>query len=274
MNANRMDVKERLRTLLLSTTSTRKHSAYQMLPTRLADFIGSHGAQLKPKRERERLEYLSPRINFRNKTALDIGSNIGYFTFELLDAGCSKVTAYEGGDVHCEFLSLAVKALGNEGQVSVQHEYFDFLRDIAQHDIALLLNVVHHTGDDYGDACENIEEAKLLMLEQLNLTWNYADILIFQMGFNWKGDISRCLFPNGTKQEMIDFISRGTVNRWEVEHIGIAEKFGDGIRYADLNRFNINRDDSLGEFLNRPIFIMRAKRPSNPPENLRGGNSQ
>ena len=58
MSANGSHTKEELRTLLLGTTTTRKHSAYQSLPTRLAGFIGPHDAQIKPKYERERFEYI------------------------------------------------------------------------------------------------------------------------------------------------------------------------------------------------------------------------
>lgn len=259
MSESRGDIKERLRTLLLRTTTTRKHSAYQSLPASLADFIGPHGAQIKPKYERERLDYILSKIDPRGKSALDIGSNTGYFTFELLGAGCNKVTAYEGGDIHCEFLKLAVKSLGVEEWVSVQHEYFDFDRKLVKHDVALLLNVIHHTGDDYGDKCEHIEDAKAIMLHQLNCMKKCTDVLIFQMGFNWKGDVRRCLFKNGTKAEVIDFVSSGTTGYWTIEHIGIAERISNGIKYADINNVNISRDDSLGEFLNRPLFIMRSK---------------
>jgi hypothetical protein len=259
MTITQGDVQEKLRALLLQTTSTRKHSAYQILPTRLASFIGQHQALIKPKYEVERFTYITSNIDLKGKTALDIGSNTGYFTFELLDAGCTRVTAFEGGNVHCEFLQVAAKALGDEGRVSVRREYFDFHHRMTKHDIALLLNVVHHAGDDYGDSTDDMDYAKSLMLDQINRMVDYSDLLVFQMGFNWKGDISRCLFENGTKAEMIDFVSNGTKENWKIEHIGIAERRTSGITYANLNSTNVRRDDSLGEFLNRPIFIMSAK---------------
>lgn len=251
--------RERLRTLLRQTTATRKHSAYQILPTRLARYIGQHDAHMKPKYEAERLAYIASNVDLNGKTALDIGSNTGYFAFELLDSGCDKVTAFEGGEIHGEFLQLAAEALDEEDRISVHHEYFDFHHALIKHDIALLLNVVHHVGDDYGGFTDNMEHAKSLMLDQINSMVNYSDILIFQMGFNWKGDVARCLFQNGTKTEMIDFVSNGTKDKWKIEHVGIAERHPEGIRYAGINETNICRDDSLGEFLNRPIFLMRAK---------------
>ena len=39
----------------------------------------------------------------------------------------------------------------------------------------------------------------------------------------------------------------------------IAEKTEDGLNYSDLNDRNIGRIDELGEFLNRPLFIMKSK---------------
>lgn len=258
MTSPRDHLQNKLKTLLLQTTATRKHSAYQILPVRLAKYIGLHGAIIKPKYEAERFAYITSKLDLKGKTALDIGSNTGYFTFELLDAGCTEVTAYEGGSIHSQFLQLAARALGDEKRVVVQPEYFDFQLTMPRRDIALLLNVVHHAGDDYGDQTANREDAKSLMLHHINNMSRYSDVLVFQMGFNWKGDISRCLFEKGTKAEMIDFVSAGTMANWTIDHIGVAEKQAGAIRYEDVNETNVCRDDSLGEFLNRPIFIMHA----------------
>jgi hypothetical protein len=99
------------------------------------------------------------------------------------------------------------------------------------------------------------------MLDNINKLESRCDKLIFQMGFNWKGDIKQCLFSNGTKKEMIDFIKKGTENYWNIESIGIAQVDSNGsIVYEDLNENNIKRDDTLGEFLNRPIFILKSKK--------------
>lgn len=251
---------EELRATLLSTTTTRKHSAYQTLSSRLAHLIGVRNIQIHSKYEYERLQYILTNIGtIDDKSILDIGSNVGYFGFELLDAGARTVTAYEGELAHYNFLTAAANALHERQRISIHHEYFNSNSDIPKHDIALLLNVVHHLGEDYGPACENIEEAKALMIRQLIDLSKHTNLLIFQMGFNWKGNIHQCLFPHGTKAEMIDFVTTGTKNFWKIQHIGIAEKNAGVIRYVDINDANIARDDSLGEFLNRPLFIMRTR---------------
>lgn len=42
--------------------------------------------------------------------------------------------------------------------------------------------------------------------------------------------------------------------------VGIAQRSEGGlIEYIELNDENIKRDDSLGEFLNRPIFVLKSK---------------
>ena len=57
---------------------------------------------------------------------------------------------------------------------------------------------------------------------------------------------------------MINFISEGTKEFCKIIDIGIAEKKDNLIVYASRNEKNIQRDDTLGEFLNRPIFILKS----------------
>lgn len=83
--------------------------------------------------------------------------------------------------------------------------------------------------------------------------------LAFQLGFNWKGDKKFPLFEKGTKSELIDFIEHGVPDCWSIQKIGIAERTIDTVAYKELNKDNIQRDDALGEFLNRPLFIMKSK---------------
>jgi len=59
---------------------------------------------------------------------------------------------------------------------------------------------------------------------------------------------------------MIRFIKEGSQDNWEILNIGVAESTKVGIKYIDLNKRNIRRDDSLGEFLNRPLFILKSKK--------------
>lgn len=85
--------------------------------------------------------------------------------------------------------------------------------------------------------------------------------MAFQMGFNWMGNKNTCLFTNGTKAELIDYVKAGCQDAWDILAIGIAVNDPQGhIVYQDLNGENIHRNDALGEFLNRPLFIMKSKK--------------
>ena len=235
-----------------------KHSNYQVLPDSLKSVVADDEVQTRTRYEAERLAYLKNHIDFNDKTVIDIGGNTGYFTFELLDAGARSVHHYEGNKEHSEFVRLAAEVLGVSEKVKTTNDYYLFDgSDTERYDICLLFNVLHHLGDDYGGAA-SAEAAREGIIKQLNSMNRTAQTMVYQMGFNWQGDPSKPLFENGTKQEVIDYVTDGIEGHWRIESIGVAEKTADGISYAAPNESNIKRDDSLGEFLNRPIFILSS----------------
>ena len=237
-----------------------KHSGYQILPERLSRVLPQEYISIKSKYEKERLHYILDKVDIENKVILDIGGNTGYFTFELIDNGAKHVHYYEGNQAHSEFVNISSKILDIEDKIRITSEYFDFENlSSNRYDIALVLNILHHLGDDFGDANLNIEEAKKDIIKQMNNMANISEIMIFQMGFNWKGNRYTCLFENGTKGEMIEFIEKGTSNYWDILKIGVPEKIRGKIIYMDINDENVKRRDELGEFLNRPILIMKSK---------------
>ena len=58
---------------------------------------------------------------------------------------------------------------------------------------------------------------------------------------------------------MIEFVQKGVEGRWSIRKIAVAERYQQTIKYVPIDDVNIKRDDSLGEFLNRPIFILDRK---------------
>ncbi|WP_271408474.1 class I SAM-dependent methyltransferase [Pseudomonas sp. Q1-7] len=252
----------KLERLLADTTRTRKHSAYQLLAAPVAKLLGDTGVEVHSKHELERLNYMRSKVEFRDKAVLDIGCNTGFFLFELLQAGASRVTGYEGSAAHAAFVREAASLLGLDEAIEVHSRYFDFDFDFdfrhGRFDVALLLNVLHHVGDDFGDSALTIEQARVSILDQLNRMNRLADRLIFQLGFNWRGDPARCLFSRGTKTEMINYIREGSSGFWDIEAIGVAQRQNGELVYRDIDDRNVQRDDALGEFLNRPIFIMKS----------------
>jgi hypothetical protein len=237
-----------------------KHSQYQALPDSLKPVLEGAGVEAKGRYENERLRYILGRIDIKGRSVADIGGNTGFFTFESAGAGARSVHYYDGNREHADFVKLAVAHLGLKDKITVSNEYLDFEKAGAEkYSVMLLLNVLHHVGDDFGDRAMTMENAKRSIIEKLNRLRDSADVLVFQLGFNWKGDVRRCLFEDGTKKEMMDFIRYGTAGCWEILYTGIAVKKGGAVEYEDLNEANIARDNSMGEFLNRPLFIMRSK---------------
>lgn len=249
-----------LRALLDEHSRQEKHIGYHILPERLNALVQGTAVQNRYTFfERERLAFFRQHVDVEGRTVLDIGCNIGYFLFSFLDAGARRVIGYEGKASCARYLQQAVQQLGDEDRFELHGEYFQFDRRVGPVDVALLLNVLHHLGDDYGGPDIDIRAARQGMLDQLNGLSRSTSTLIFQMGFNWKGDRKVCLFDRGTKAEMIDFIRQGTGADWTIEAIGIAQRSDGVVQYRPLDGRNIERDDALGEFLNRPLFILRSR---------------
>ncbi|MBA0216996.1 class I SAM-dependent methyltransferase [Pectobacterium brasiliense] len=234
-----------------------KHASYQSLPKFVKNIIGDDIYHAGSKADECRFDYIKSKINFHDKKILDIGCNLGYFTLSAVDSGARHVVAYEGFSPHANFLSNVSSILALKDRISVHNEYYLFNVDECSYDVVFLLNVLHHIGDDYGDKSLLIESVKENISNQLNSLSVNTNTLVLQLGFNWKGNSNYGLFSNGTKREMIDYVKTAIYGVWNLRAIGIAEKTIHGeIIYNELNDANVNRQDELGEFLNRPIFIL------------------
>lgn len=249
-----MGLKDELKSLYLQSS---KHSSYQILPQELADILEIKEDDILSTYENERFDFICKNISLKGKNILDIGGNTGYFTFESVKQGCRHVDYYEGNPLHAEFVCKA-KPLFHGADIDVHPDYYLFHEKQKKYDVAFCLNVVHHLGDDFFSTGD-MELAKTKMTDCINQLAYVTEYLVFQMGFNWCGDRNRCLFENGTKKEMERFMTEGTDKFWTIADIGIAEKKAEGIIYSQLNEENNVRVDQLGEFLNRPLFIMKSK---------------
>jgi hypothetical protein len=247
-------------TLLDLYQSASKHSQYQVLPASLEKLLPGDQITVKSRHETARLAYIASKVSVCGLRVADVGGNTGFFSFELLDRGATRVDYYEGNKPHHDFVRAAAHQLGLNDRLHTFNRYVTFTHDeLAGVDCTLLLNVLHHLGDDFGDAQLNKDAAKQNILACLAALSRQTGTLVFQLGFNWKGDRHQPLFTHGTKAELIDFVTQGTAADWTIESIGVAEKSGDAITFHELNRINLERSDALGEFLNRPLFIMHSK---------------
>ncbi len=238
-----------------------KHSHYQDLPNSIKKLIKINVKTKTNRYEKERFDYVISNINIKNKKILDIGCNAGFFTFESIFLGAKKVVCYEGNKNLFIFVDKLLEILNLQSKIKVKNKYFNFSTKVSSiYDVCFLLNVLHHVGADFGKPYKSKEESLTFIKKALvNLSYN-VKILVFQMGFNWKGDINFPFFETGTKKEMIRFIKNAIRKYWVIKKIGIASMQNNRILYTDLNKENIKRIDSLGEFLNRPIFILESKR--------------
>ena len=238
-----------------------KHSNYQVLPRSLRNYLYNNSIETKSRYEFERLSFINQKLDFKNKKILDIGANTGFFSFESLEIGAAHVLSYEGNATHADFINVAAKFLNFEDRLTVIKSYFNVQEFCLEKpiDITFLMNVLHHVGDDFGDTSIDVEKARYLIAEFL-LNMSYlTHYLVFQIGFCWKGNRKTPLFFEGTKQEQIDFVTCAIKDKWELLALGIPESRDNGISYFAPTVENLKRNNKLGEFLNRPLFVLKSK---------------
>lgn len=238
-----------------------KHSSYQVLPRRLQRMLGETAVMTRSRHELERMDFIAAHLDIAGRTVLDIGANTGYFSFECLERGARSVSAYEGNDVHAEFLHHAAAALGEEARLGITGTYLSFPHPglPGVFDLGLLMNVLHHVGDDFGDQPPDADAARLFVGESLRGMVRHCRHLVFQLGYCWMGDRERPLFRHGTKQEQIDFVADAVAGDGQIQSIGIAEIGPQGqVVYVQPSEANLRRRDDWGEFLNRPLFILKS----------------
>ena len=236
-------------------TEMSKHSHYQKLNPLVEGLLpADHVKQNINRFETERFSAISSYVNLKDSTILDVGGNTGFFSFEGLAEGAKKVIFYEGNRSHCEFVKIAADILKFDSRLDVYNKYYAADEKTEKVDLVFLLNVLHHIGDDFG----SVESASGCLEEAAKILRNVSRIsprLVFQMGFNWQGDPKKPLFANGSKSELIDWVSSVSKGYWKTKAVLIANRTVSGLIYEPLNSSNVERNDSYGEFLNRPLFI-------------------
>lgn len=236
-----------------------KHSGYQILHPKVASLLPNNVIQGINRFEKERCEYILKHIDFKNKNVLDIGGNTGYFSLEANVNGALSVIHYEGNKSHSDFVKEVSSLLCLNVKTTNNYFLFSETTKTDSVDVVLLLNVVHHLGDDFGDQTISLDNAKIEMANSINYFVGKTDYLVLQMGYCWKGDRNNLLFQDGTKLEMIEFVKNAVRDKWEIVGVGIAEVDNGKTIYNEMSNINIVRNDELGEFRNRPLIILKIK---------------
>lgn len=235
-----------------------KHSSYQQVHPMVSPLLGSKEDLPIGKLEAQRQQFFARQVDYAGARVLDIGANTGYFSFAAVHAGAAEVDCYEGNLPHAEFVRSAAAELDLSDRLRVHPRYFSFAPTGVRHDIGLCLNVLHHLGDDFGDRTLTIEQARQRMLGGLRTMADSVTTLILQIGFNWKGDVRYPLFAGGEKAAMVDFVQQGVAGAWSVAALAVPDP-ASGV-YEALSPRNLARNDAIGEFRNRPVFVLRSCR--------------
>jgi len=88
-------------------------------------------------------EHIKDLIDWKEKTVIDLGCYHGYFSFKAEQMGVSKITGLEKWDSVLEIAKLIKHIL----QSKVDFQIWDAGQETPDADIALVLNILHHTMD-------------------------------------------------------------------------------------------------------------------------------
>lgn len=238
---------------LLSIKS--KHSQYQELYGDLSEKLGV----LPPsgKCDSKRWHYMISNLDIRAKTVLDIGANTGFFSFAAVDAGAKFVNAVEGNLDHADFILKAAKLLKIESHLRVENRIFAFneINNI-NYEVIFCLNVLHHLGEDFGGNIISLDLARQGIIDRIQMLSHIAKYCWLQIGYNWTGNRNLPLFTKGAKKQMIDFVSVACNDHWVIKKIAVFSPYT--LHYEDAKVELLERFDSSGEFLNRPLFLLET----------------
>lgn len=228
----------------------------------LEQFLGGELLEVESKSktlDKQRYQFMRDIFRSINGRILDIGANSGYFSLGYcVDDNCI-VDAFEGEIVYVEYLKMMSDILNLDDRLRVYGENYNFQQKPTQkYDLTLCLNVLHHIGRYFDGEINCAEDAKLRMTEYLSNLAESSSHLFFQIGFNWKGDMRLPIFKNGSKNEMIEYVSEVSQSSWSIERIGIFDPSLND--YVEPKESDMLRNDAIGEFANRPLFFMKSKR--------------
>ena len=172
--------------------SAGKHGIYQQLPKFLSDDFGGVEAPVDERwrGDRSRLDYLRTRIDFSGQRVIDIGANTGFFSLTLAHDDSATVTAVEPDPANRDFLKAVGRHYGmTKLTVSDTPVTLETVDSLPTSDLVLLLNVLHHAGDDFdGRHVASAEALAEYMQEYLARLAKTTRRMIFQLGYNWCGN--------------------------------------------------------------------------------------
>lgn len=255
---------EKIKNLISLLAARSKHSEYQEIFPELKKILGIQEMVVNG-RENSRWNFMLENFNWHGARVIDIGANTGYFSMAAIQAQAKEVLAIEGNVEHAQFIRSAAKMLNFDSRIKVEQRYFEasneefiFCDVNNAFDVVLYLNVVHHFGDDFGSKYMLIDDSLNEMRCQIQNISKYGEYCWFQMGFNWKGDRQKPLFSKGLKSELVNYVKLACNGFWDVKSISVYNEKSQA--YEEISERLMTRFDNLGEFLNRPLFLLKKTR--------------
>lgn len=267
---------ENLKSYLLNQS---KHGLYQMLPPEL---LKQHPEFKKFSFNRrlddKRYDWFSNTLDFEGKNVLDIGGNIGYFSFRLNMEKNSTITIYEPHTPHIN----AIEAIKSVLQITDRHVTcvnqgvgLDDIESLPEQDIILLFNVLQHAGEDYDKKyVRDISQWRKYAIDYLKAIGTKTKYLVFQMGYSWLGHEANFCEDN----DVIPFTTKLlTESGWKIKQCGVVASVFNP-HYVDFNLKNINAKPPINNkfdwfasrlmnklkilpgdyrFMQRPVFICK-----------------
>ena len=225
------DIKTELRTLYERSS---KHGQYQALPAPLAEKLGFQ-FKINEEWRGDRTRYPAIREYVeknRIRSILDVGANTGFFSLSLNnDLPYLEVTACELNKVHARIITILSELGGYQVKVTDTPADLQHLGQFGYFDCVLHLNILHHAGHDFDAALvpdrDAFSEYATKYLERLK---GMAGRVVFQMGYNWRGDKTLPLVPKDDQAGKVDLTRTLFQNAgWEIEHIAFARKGDDDL---------------------------------------------
>jgi SAM-dependent methyltransferase len=212
--------------------------------------------------DKERAAFMFDHQSSAGKSVLDIGANQGYMSIEAALRGARRVDAFESNAVDGAFLSQLSQRFVALQAVSAQTLNYEFEQDNnGRWDQVICLNVLHHVGRYFDGHVQDLSEAKTLMAEYLRRLLTPCGAVWLQLGFNWQGNTHQPMFMQGTKQEMTAFVRQMVGQHAKISTIGIynpERQAYDEVTEGDWEHPLWQRIDGLGEFANRPLYLIES----------------
>lgn len=239
-----------------------KHSFYQMLPPCFPVQGPAPVPGSTPRLDNCRFEYLRDRlpISLAGEKVIDIGANIGYFTFRLACEQGANVLAYEPYSPHARAIELIREGCGlGEERVEIRNAGVG-LREIGPLPLSkcvLLLNVLQHAGQDFdADLVPTVTAWRPYAVRYLSALRERTKVLCFQLGYTWLGHAEKLC----ADESIVDFTASLVEEAgWRVVGCGVIRGLGASPRYDD-NRLLRERSNPVPLAGLRETWVSRLGR--------------